>query len=228
VAIPRRIAEMALIVAALIGGWQARGWLSPVSRLAEVGNVAPVPLLLRGVPDVRQSTVYSCGASALQAVLMYYGLEEREDELMKECRTTEALGTRPEGIIAAARARGLHATLKEGLDLNALEAALKEGVPVICAIQAWADSEVSGFSWAKAWEDGHYVIVIGLDADSVYVEDPSLLGSRGEIPRAEFLERWHDYVGDPPFDKKDKAYQALGIYIQGRKPSPPPAFAHVE
>jgi predicted double-glycine peptidase len=99
---------------------------------------------------------------------------------------------------------------------------------VICAIQAWSDAEVPGFSWAKAWEDGHYVIVLGLDAKNVYVEDPSLLGSRGMIPRAEFVERWHDYEGKPPYDKADRAYRAMGIFISGLKPAPPPAFARVE
>jgi hypothetical protein len=222
----RRILGTAFVIAAFVGGWQVRGWLRPEAHRATVAPVAPY--LLSGVPDVRQSTVYSCGASALQAVLQYYGLEEREDELMKECRTTEALGTQPAQILGAAKARGLTATMKEGLDLNALETALWEKVPVICAIQAWSDSEAPGFSWAKAWEDGHYVIVIGLDSKYVYVEDPSLLGSRGMIPRTEFVERWHDYEGQPPFDETDRAYRAMGIFIRGLKPVPPAAFTRVE
>jgi uncharacterized protein len=61
-----------------------------------------------------------------------------------------------------------------------------------------------------------------------YVEDPSLLGSRGVIPRPEFKERRHDYEGKPPFDKTDRAYRAMGIFIEGAKPAPPPAFAHVD
>jgi predicted double-glycine peptidase len=147
---------------------------------------------------------------------------------MKECKTTAAMGTQPAQIMKAAKARGLTAILKEGLNLNALEAAVWEKIPVICAIQAWSGSESPGFSWAKAWEDGHYVVVIGLDAKNVYVEDPSLLGSRGMIPRAEFVERWHDYEGKPPFDKTDRAYRAMGIFISGLKPAPPAAFTRVE
>jgi predicted double-glycine peptidase len=224
----RRILGTVFVIVAFVGGWQVRGWLKPDAKQAPQAAAAPAPFLLLGVPDVRQSTVYSCGASALQAVLQYYGLEEREDTLIKECKTTAAMGTQPAQIMKAAKARGLTATLKEGLDLNALEAAVWEKIPVICAIQAWSDSKTPGFSWAKDWEDGHYVIIIGLDAKNVYVEDPSLLGSRGMIPRAEFVERWHDYEGKPPFDKTDRAYRAMGIFITGLKPAPPTPFTRVE
>lgn len=224
----RKILGSGLMIIAFAGGWQVRGWLRPADKPAAAAAAAASPVLLSGVPDVRQSTVYSCGASALQAVLQYYGIESREDALMKECRTTAALGTRPEPIMKAARARGLRATLKEGLTFNALESALWQKIPVICAIQAWADEGKPGFSWTKAWEDGHYVIVIGIDAKNVYVEDPSLLGSRGVIPRQEFLERWHDYEGKPPFNKTDRAYKAMGIFIEGAKPAPPPAFTPVD
>lgn len=36
---------------------------------------------LLNVPDVRQATYYTCGPSSLQAVLMYYGMEEIESEI---------------------------------------------------------------------------------------------------------------------------------------------------
>jgi predicted double-glycine peptidase len=36
---------------------------------------------LLNLPDVRQSKTYTCGPSSLQAVLMYYGIEKREDIL---------------------------------------------------------------------------------------------------------------------------------------------------
>jgi uncharacterized protein len=224
----RRILSSLFMVIAFVGGWQVRGWLHPAAKPAEAAVAAASPILLAGVPDVRQSTVYSCGASVLQAVFQYYGIESREDALMKECRTTAALGTQPEPMMKAARARGLQATLKEGLTLNSLESAVWRKIPVICAIQAWADASKPGFSWAKTWEDGHYVIIIGIDDKYVYIEDPSLLGSRGTIPRAEFLERWHDYQGKPPFDKTDRAYRAMGIFIEGPVPASPPAFTRVE
>jgi predicted double-glycine peptidase len=72
------------------------------------------------------------------------------------------------------------------------------------------------------------VIVLGLDADSVYVEDPSLLGCRGIIPRAEFLERWHDYEGRPPFDAGRRVYMRMGIFIEGRPAVPAHPYCRVD
>ena len=83
-------------------------------------------------------------------------------------------------------------------------------------------------NWTSDWEDGHYVIVIGADEPFVYVEDPSLLGSRGVIPKQEFLDRWHDYTGAAPFDPSDRAYVRLGIFISGKTPARYFSFTKVD
>ena len=51
----------------------------------------------------RQSTEYSCGASALQSVLSYWGKDLDEEELMKLLKTTYETGTYPEDIIRVSR-----------------------------------------------------------------------------------------------------------------------------
>ncbi len=38
--------------------------------------------ILSNVPDTRQSANYSCGATALQAVLKYWGIDIEEDKLI--------------------------------------------------------------------------------------------------------------------------------------------------
>jgi predicted double-glycine peptidase len=191
-------------------------------------SAAASPPLLNGVPDVRQSTNYSCGAAALQALLSYWGIDKREQDLMQSLGTTPAEGTSPEAIVRVASEIGCQASLKENLDLKDIGDSLRRHIPVICAIQAWTDNRPAGFSWDKDWEDGHYVIVIGLDSRSVYVEDPSLLGTRGIIPRAEFVARWHDYRGVPPYDPLDRAYVRLGVFVAGSNPDHKPAFTPVE
>src|ERR1019366_1420567 len=55
------------------------------------------------VPDGRQSTEFSCGASALQAVLGYYGVDVREATLMGKLHSLPQEGTRPEAIERVAR-----------------------------------------------------------------------------------------------------------------------------
>jgi len=184
--------------------------------------------ILSTIPDVRQSTTYSCGAAALQAVLSYYGIDKRERALMEMLRTTEEAGTSPENIVRVATELGLQANPRENLAYEDLKIAFCEGIPVICAIQAWRNAPPEKRSWASDWEDGHYVIIIGADEQFVYVEDPSLLGTKGVIPKQEFLDRWHDYTGEPPFDPTDRAYIQLGIFITGKTPVRPFAYTKVD
>ncbi len=179
----------------------------------------PNPALLSGVPDVRQSTGYSCGAAALQAVLAHWGTSEREDRLITRLRSTPQNGTHPSDIVRVAREFGLRADLREGLGLEDLESALAQGTTVIVDLQAWREKEDR--PWSGTWDDGHYMVLLGTDDQNLYFEDPSLLGSRGCIPREEFLERWHDYEGDPPLDAKDRTYVHMAIFIRGDRPSAP-------
>ena len=84
------------------------------------------------------------------------------------------------------------------------------------AIQAWLETDPPP-DWSKNWEDGHWVIVIGMDDEKVYFEDPAILGSRGWLPQAEFLARWHDYQGEPPCDDaQDALLEQLSITVKGK------------
>ncbi|MBT9583952.1 C39 family peptidase [bacterium] len=170
------------------------------------------------VPDTRQSTDYSCGAAALQAVLAYYGREVREDQLMRELGSVPAQGTSPQAIVRVARDYGLLADLRQSMQIDELQQLVREGFPTIVCAQAWRDGSQP---WSEDWDDGHYLVVIGVDKERVYFEDPSLLGSRGQILRAEFLSRWHDVEGD------GTRYLQAGIVLRG-KPRPPAALVPIE
>jgi predicted double-glycine peptidase len=170
------------------------------------------------LPDVRQGTPYTCGASALQAVLAYYGQEAREDVLARELGATPEDGAPPQAIVSAARARGLSAELREHLSIQDLARYVAEKRPVVVAIQAWPDRPQQRYR--DDWEDGHYVIVVGVTRERIIVEDPSVLGSRGWLGHGEFLERWHDE------DKGVKSTR-LGIVFDG-VPKPIPSQVHVD
>ncbi|MDV2481450.1 hypothetical protein F8E02_05415 [Methanoculleus sp. Wushi-C6] len=191
----------------------------------ESGNLSN---LLTGVPDVRQSQPYSCGAASLQAVLNYQGIDVREGVLMQKLGTTPETGTPPDAIVRVAREYGLSAELRLNLTLADLERSVAEKNPVIIACQAWADTDPEEFSWDTDWEDGHYMVVIGFDSENVYFEDPAMLGTRGKIPRQEFLSRWHDYLGTPPFGVNSTALYQAGIFIRGNESAGYPAFTHVD
>lgn len=213
-----------LIVLAVAAGWVA-GTLLPLplprSTAAPPSSVLPssVPFALpfsAAVPDVRQSTGYTCGAAALQAVLAYWGFPEREDRLAARLRSTPEAGTHPLDIVRVAREFGLQADLREGLALPDLEAALSSGTTVIVDLQAWRDR--ADLPWTETWDDGHYMVLLGMDARNLYFEDPSLLGRRGLIPRAEFVDRWHDYEGEPPLDPTDRRYVRMALFLKGSRP----------
>jgi predicted double-glycine peptidase len=170
------------------------------------------------LPLTRQAFYYDCGPDALQSVLMYYGEEYVLSELMEMCHTTPE-GTNPRDIVRVARELGFEVEMKENLTVDDLKKAYENKVPVIIDCQAWRDGEDLQKPWSEVWDSGHYMSVIGVDDNYVYFMDPSLLGSRGVIPRKEFEERWHDI--------DEKKYFQSGIFIYGKKPSPPPAYIHV-
>lgn len=242
----KHAAKLALaLVAGLAAGWVAGTFLPlPVGSHAPAPIVSPssfssssaVPLAaslpsslsaFAAIPDVRQSTGYTCGVSALQAVLAYWGISEREDRLAVRLRSTPENGTHPLDILRVAREFGLTAELREGLALADLEAALGSGTTVIVDLQAWR--ERTDAPWTETWDDGHYMVLLAMDADALYFEDPSLLGSRGVIPRAEFVDRWHDYEGESPLDASDRKYVHMAIFLKGVRSAPasPAAFEPV-
>jgi uncharacterized protein len=200
---------------------------STATDLCSKGDNDPVPAADPGflppdkllpLPLTRQAYTFDCGPDALQSVLMYYGEEYLLSELMEKCHTTSE-GTNPRDIVRVAHELGFEAEVKENLTIEDLKKSVDNKVPVIIDCQAWRDGEDLEKPWSEVWDSGHYMSVIGVDDKYVYFMDPSLLGSRGVIPRKEFEERWHDI--------DEKKYFQSGIFIYGKKPSPPPTYIHV-
>ncbi len=214
-------------------------WIYLMMVLPVAGQDSDVPdpgtVILQTVPDVRQSTEYSCGASSLQAVLAYWGRDVREDTLIGELNSSPEVGTPPGNILDIASAYGLSASMKEDMTVDDLRSLTQNGTPVIVAVQAWNgwyDSDGNWVTdipdnWEDVWEDGHYMVVIGVDSRNVYFEDPSLIGTRGCIPIDEFVSRWHDYETNPGDDDSKVTYSHLGILITGDTPAPFPAYTRV-
>lgn len=184
------------------------------------------PKILHTVPDVRQSTSYSSGPASLQAVLSYWGTDQAEEELLMLLGTTAEGGTLPESMVDVAHQFNYSAEMRDNLTLADLEASVDAGVPVIIAAQAYAGNESPPYT--QDWEDGHYMVVIGVDSENVYLEDPAILGSRGMIPRLEFLTRWHDSMGSSPDDPSARQYPHPGIFINDTVPASYPTFIHID
>ena len=166
------------------------------------------------VPLISQSTSYSCGAAALMSVLLYFQVfDGPEAELHAPLAVTPEQGTHPDRIVKVAQRFGLQADKRDGLDLEDLRQELGSGALVILDIQAWPDG--SRRRWQDHWEDGHYVVLVGMDDRNVYVMDPSVRGRYGYIPQPELLQRWHDYEREAG---RRRIYDRLGIVVRGAEP----------
>jgi predicted double-glycine peptidase len=196
---PARIAASVALGATLLG-----------AHAIEASLPAPPPSLLP-VPLVSQARPWSCGAAALMAALLYFGVyDDPESTLDAALGVTPEEGTRVDSIVNEARRYGLEADAHVGLTLGDLERGLGRGDVVIVALQAWASNAVT--DWRTDWEDGHYVVVVGLSHDRVYVMDPSVRTGYGYLARDQFLARWHDYDLD---HGHKSTFERLGIVIRG-------------
>jgi len=168
------------------------------------------------IPLVRQTTDYSCGPAALASILQYWSVfSGTEVELFIPLNATPANGTSPDSLARVAIKFGLQAEIKQNMTLDDLRRHLDRGDTVILDIQAWRDDGDTKIPWSLIWDHGHYVVLVGMNNHNVYVMDPSLSAQYGYIPRAELMERWHDYEEiNPP--QKEFNYQ-LGIIIHGHK-----------
>ncbi|MCE5214312.1 MAG: C39 family peptidase [Methanobacterium sp.] len=189
--------------------------LSIYSTVLEDTNITQNNTTLLNVPDVRQPTNSSCGPTALQAVLDYYGTDKPVDVLINMTNSSEN-GTTPDNIAQAARDLGFNAEIKENMTPQDLQQNINQGTPTIIVCQAWRDGNTTNQSWKDDQDDGHYMVVIGIDDKNVYFEDPAILGSRGFIPLQEFLERWHDQYENQTGN--NTTVNHLGIMITGKQP----------
>jgi predicted double-glycine peptidase len=152
------------------------------------------PTKVLDVPDRRQDTNYSCGAAALQAVLAYFGIHGKEQEIASALGTDPETGTGPEAIIALAGRLGLKANVAHHMTIDELQYLLDLGRPVLCPIQAHGSrSEV------ESGRAGHYVAVIGYSNHRLFIQDPA--SGRIALHKRLFDQNWHDQDGDgQPYD----------------------------
>lgn len=165
--------------------------------------------MIKNFPELRQIYGYDCGASATQSMLIYYGLDVREDKIMRLLKTSRRYGTRPENIVKVLSKFGLEASLSTQMSIEELKAYIKKGRPVIMDIQAWSYDEKKDYS--DDWDDGHYVIAIGYDEKKFYFEDPSSV-RRTYLSYKEVENRWHD-------KNASGKYYNLGIVVKKAKPA---------
>jgi len=167
----------------------------------------------------RQITEYSCGASALQAVLRYWGHDLDETRIMSMIGTSEEVGTYPENIVRGVRELGLEAEARENLTLEEVRRFTDQGHPMIALGQVWRSQSSSVASPEDDWDNGHYIVVLGVDDDYVYFQDPYLRMGKAFVTRSVFEKHWHQIMGGETAAAPRLVH--LGIFVRGMQPAQP-------
>lgn len=154
-------------------------------------------------PEFRQAFVYDCGASAFQCILAFFGIDEREEVLLKKLNVDEDEGTSIENIKKVAKNEyDIETKELKNLTIDSLKKLLDRDKPVLMLIQAWPDEEKKDIDeWEDEWEEGHYVVAIGYTDKEIIFEDPSMV-VRTYIPFDELDKRWHDFDVTPKGKEK--------------------------
>jgi predicted double-glycine peptidase len=203
----------------------------PHAPSKEKGKVVAIPAeaIKIPLPHEEQPDSISCGDAAMKSICAFYGVGPRKIADFKKHMHTDENGTSYRNIIRYAEELGLdakleHSTTTDQMTAERLEQCVKEGKPVICSIQAYAD-DPSVYNDPDNNKNGHYVVAIGFDDDNFYFMDPYLnwknpkaAPRRGFLPKKEFVKRWHDDEGTK---EEHEVLQRLGIIISPKKGETP-------
>ena len=122
-----------------------------------------------------------CGPSCLKMIFRYYGTHATEAQVARVAKSTWFLGTSIEGMKKAANHYGFTLRTKDNASFSDIQKLLKKGIPPIAD---W---------WSET--DGHYSVVVGLDAKNIYLQDPEL-GKIRTMDRRTFYRCWFDFPKD--------------------------------
>jgi ABC-type bacteriocin/lantibiotic exporter with double-glycine peptidase domain len=166
----------------------AAGWFYYQSRSAaheELTKLPRRPLFGIGqVPVIGQLTPWTCGPAALCAVLAHHGVNVSEVEASALTAQAPIIGSRPEGLAAAARELGFVARVEQLVNVGQLARLVNAGLPTIALVD----------SFTRPGKQGHYVVVTAADGGRVYMMDPHLgqHGGTRVLMVPEFDRRWWD------------------------------------
>ena len=141
---------------------------------------------------------------------------------MRLIGTNAEVGTFPEDIVRGVRSLGLDAEAKEGLTLDDVRTVDEpQGHPVIALAQLWRSQKDTPASAADEWDCGHYIVVLAVDDDFVYFQDPYIRMGKGFMPRKTFEDHWHQIMGGRDLARSGEL-RHLAIFIRGEEPSRKP------
>lgn len=158
-------------------------------------------------PTSRQDNYCSCGASAVQSTLKYYGIDEVLDSLSAELKM-DVDGINYKNIIKLFKKRKLEVVYGT-MNRKKLKEYIDKKIPIIIIIQAYKNNENQPYT-LTSYKDGHYVTVIGYSTRRFIIEDPSLNNELGYINNKDLDIRWHGFG-----ETKEEKLIFFGIAVIG-------------
>lgn len=175
-------------------------------------------------PELRQVYSYDCGVSALQQVLVYFGIQKKEGSLLKMLDPgkddIKKNGVKLLKMKEVAEHYGLSAEVKSNFSIEEVVKCIDSKIPVIMLVQAWKNDDDED-EWESV-DDGHYVVAIGYNNEYIFFEDPASF-NRTYLSKKEIEERWKGFADDNKTVKHNVA-----VIIKGKKKYDSEDFIHMD
>jgi ABC-type bacteriocin/lantibiotic exporter with double-glycine peptidase domain len=149
-----------------------------------------------------------CGPAVVKMILDFYKIDKSEAEIATQLNNDLKLGTTAETIKEFLESLDFSVEIKNFSEYEDIQKWLDQGVPVI----------VDWFTRGRldypedSVSEGHYSIIVGLDDQFIYLQDPEV-GRLRKISREEFMYVWFDYNGLRPEKWEDMIIRQI-IVIQ--------------
>lgn len=154
-------------------------------RIKEIQDLSDAKILIN-LPDSRQSEPYSCGATALQMIMAYYGMNVREQDIIDKMDIKEGSGVKMSNIKKIANEYKFE-TKQDELTMPDILKNLDKKIPTITAIKK------------KENDEFHFVIIVGKYNNGLILRDPAKFTygfiSFKELNKRGFRSKNNNFVG---------------------------------
>ncbi len=128
-----------------------------------------------------QQTAGYCGPACLKMVFDYFDVHVSEGAIAKVGGAKRSTGMGLEGMRNAAMHFNFSFSSQDDASFSDIQVLLKKGIPPIV-------------DWFSV-DDGHYCVVVGLDAKMIHLQDPEF-GKIHSLDRQTFFRCWFDFPKD--------------------------------
>ncbi len=133
------------------------------------------------VPHLQQELDYSCVPACVRMVLAFYGLQVSESQLRALFKTRPG-GTSAANVLLRLPELGYTASVYTASFFE-MARLVGEGMP--CIVQVWTEHLSY---WREIWM--HDLVVVGVEGDTVFVNDPAFPGAPKTVAKSEFERAW--------------------------------------